>query len=149
MKLTCFGGSFLLSLFWPCWLLVAAACGLSLFAVPGLSSPAARGICFPTRDQLCVPCTGRPILNHCAARGVPTGSLWGLNEIFPQVGQKHPGLPLGRDSTVRHESESEVAHSCPTLCDPMDCSLPGSTIHGIFQARVLEWVAISFCRRSS
>ena len=35
------------------------------------------------------------------------------------------------------------------LCDPMDCSLPGSSIHGIFQARVLEWVAISFSRRSS
>ena len=42
------------------------------------------------------------------------------------------------------ESESEVAQSCLTLCDPMDCSLPGSTIHGIFQARILEWVAISF-----
>ena len=36
-------------------------------------------------------------------------------------------------------SESEVAQSCPTLCDPKDCSLPGSSIHGIFQARVLEW----------
>ena len=34
--------------------------------------------------------------------------------------------------------------SCPTLCDPMDCSLPGSSAHGIFQARVLEWVAIAF-----
>ena len=34
--------------------------------------------------------------------------------------------------------------SCPTLSDPMDCSLPGSSVHGIFQARVLEWVAISF-----
>ena len=43
----------------------------------------------------------------------------------------------------------EVAQSCPTLCDPMDCSLPGSSFHGIFQARVLEWVAISFSRRSS
>ena len=43
------------------------------------------------------------------------------------------------------ESErSEVTQSCPTLCDPMDYSLPGSSIHGIFQARVLEWVAISF-----
>ena len=41
-------------------------------------------------------------------------------------------------------SESEVAQSCPTLCDSMDCSLPGSSIHGILQARVLEWVAISF-----
>ena len=42
------------------------------------------------------------------------------------------------------ESESEVAQSCPTLCDPMDCSLPGSSVHGIFQARVLEWGAIAF-----
>ena len=44
---------------------------------------------------------------------------------------------------------SEVAQSCPTLCDPMDCSLSGSSIHGIFQAIVLEWVAISFSRVSS
>ena len=42
------------------------------------------------------------------------------------------------------ESESEVAQSCPTLCDPMDCTLPGSSVPGIFQARVLEWGAISF-----
>ena len=42
------------------------------------------------------------------------------------------------------ESESEVAQSCLTLCDPMDCSLPRSSTHGIFQARILEWVAISF-----
>ena len=39
--------------------------------------------------------------------------------------------------------------SCPTLCDPMDCSPPGSSVYGIFQARVLEWVAISFSRGSS
>ena len=45
---------------------------------------------------------------------------------------------------VKSESEGEVAQSCPTLSDPMDCSLPGSSIHGIFQARVLEWVAIGF-----
>jgi len=44
---------------------------------------------------------------------------------------------------VHEKSESEVAQSCPTLRDPMDCSLPGSSIHGIFQARVLEWVAIA------
>jgi len=42
------------------------------------------------------------------------------------------------------KSESEVAQSCPTLSDPMDCSLPGSSIHGIFQAKVLEWGAIAF-----
>ena len=44
---------------------------------------------------------------------------------------------------------SEVVQSYPTLCDPMDCSLPGSSVHGIFQARVLEWVAISFSRGSA
>ena len=47
------------------------------------------------------------------------------------------------------ECVTEVAQSCLTLCDPMDCSLPRSSIHGIFQARVLEWVVISFSRRSS
>jgi len=45
---------------------------------------------------------------------------------------------------VESESESEVTQSCPTLCDPKDCSPPGSSVHGIFQARVLEWVAIAF-----
>ena len=45
--------------------------------------------------------------------------------------------------------ERKVAQSCPTLCDPMDCSLPGFSVLGIFQARVLEWVAISFSRGSS
>ena len=44
---------------------------------------------------------------------------------------------------------SEVAQSCLTLCDRMDCSLPGSSVHGIFQATVLEWIAISFSRGSS
>ena len=43
----------------------------------------------------------------------------------------------------------EVAQSCPTLCDPMDCSLPGSSVHVIFQARILEWFAIYFSRGSS
>ena len=51
--------------------------------------------------------------------------------------------------SYRSDKTSEVAQSCLTLCHPMDCSLPGSSIHGIFQARILEWVAISFSRRSS
>ena len=42
------------------------------------------------------------------------------------------------------KSESEVAQSCPNLCDPVDCSLPGSSVHRIFQARILEWGAIAF-----
>ena len=45
---------------------------------------------------------------------------------------------------MKVKSESEVAQSCLTLSDPMDCSLPGSSVHGIFQARVLEWGAIAF-----
>ena len=61
---------------------------------------------------------------------------------------------LGDWTTIRKNYKEilwtwEVAQSCPTLCDPMDCSLPGSSDHGIFQARVLEWVAIFFSRGSS
>ena len=50
---------------------------------------------------------------------------------------------------VIHESEREVAQSRPTLCDLVDCSPPGSSVHGILQARILEWVAVSFSRGSS
>ena len=57
------------------------------------------------------------------------------------------GLPgVGHSWTTQHESESD--QSCLTLCDPMDCSPPGSSIRGIFHARELEWVAISFSRGS-
>ena len=50
---------------------------------------------------------------------------------------------------MKEKSESEVAQSFPTLNDPMDYSLPGSSIHGIFQARVLEWGAIAFSERNT
>ena len=49
-----------------------------------------------------------------------------------------------KSESGRKKSESEVAQSGPTLLDPTDCSLPGSSVHGIFQARVLEWGAIAF-----
>ena len=52
-------------------------------------------------------------------------------------------------STFTYVKWSEVTQSCPTLCDPMDCSPPGSSIRGILQARILEWAAISFSRGSS
>ena len=58
-------------------------------------------------------------------------------------------MRLLTDEWKRKKIESEVTQSCPTLCNPMDCSPPGSSIHGIFQARILEWVAIFFSRRSS
>jgi len=50
---------------------------------------------------------------------------------------------------ISFESENESTQLCPTLCDPMDSSPPGSSVHGILQARILEWVAISFSRASS
>ena len=49
---------------------------------------------------------------------------------------------------MKVKSESEVTHSSPTPSDPMDCSLPGSSVHGILQARVLEWVAIAFSEKA-
>ena len=63
-----------------------------------------------------------------------------------------PGKNTGVDchfllQCMKVKSESEVTQSCPTLSDPMDCSLPGSSIYRIFQARVLEWGAIAFSAR--
>jgi len=60
-------------------------------------------------------------------------------------------LPVPRAASVPYNlvltvNTVKIAQSCPTFCNPMDCSLPGSSVHGIFQARVLEWIAISFSR---
>ena len=72
------------------------------------------------------------------------------NKCWTGCGEKGTFLHVGNVKWYSHYEEeyevkwSEVAQSCPTLCDPMDCSLPGSIIHGVFQARVLEWVAIAF-----
>ena len=63
-------------------------------------------------------------------------------------GSYSPEYALSPLETVL-KCESEVVQSCLTLCDPMDCSLPGSSVHGLFQARVLEWISISFSRGSS
>ena len=77
----------------------------------------------------------------------------------PSKGSVHTGVEIpflgvfGKKITYRHIYLSIccclVSQSCPILCHPMDCSLPGSSIHGISQARTLEWVAISFSRGSS
>ena len=76
-------------------------------------------------------------------------------EVLPNPGikptsLKSPALAGGffNTSATWEALESEIAQSCVTLCDPMDCSLPVSFVHGIFQTRILEWVAISFSRRS-
>ena len=70
--------------------------------------------------------------------------------LLPGPGMK-PAPPPVKAQSLKHrtyQSENDVTQSCLTLCDPMDCSLPGSSVHGIFQARILEWVAISFSRRT-
>ena len=78
-----------------------------------------------------------------------------LQGIFPDpvIEPVSPGAPALQADFLQeaklHTQFSSVTQSCPTLCDPMDCSLPGSSVHGTFQAGILEWVAISFSRGSS
>ena len=67
-----------------------------------------------------------------------------LNHVTPI------SVPVATPHSAFHsEVKSEIAQSCLTLCNPVDCSPSGSSIHGILQARILEWVAISFSRGSS
>ena len=82
--------------------------------------------------QLCCVCVYLFILDEYGKMPLD----WTLKGYFS------PTRNLACDRHVK--SESEVAQSCPTVSDPMDCSLPGSSVHGIFQARVLQWVAIAF-----
>ena len=81
----------------------------------------------------------RPVLQALTCLcvcSVPRPPLCRFVSLLPQA--------VHRTVNTVNQKESEVARSCPTLSDPMDCSLPGSSIHGIFQARVLEWGAIAF-----
>ena len=74
-----------------------------------------------------------------------------VHQVIDAIQLSHPLLsssPALNLSQHQKESESEVTQSCLTLCNPMDCSPPGSSIHGIFQARILEWIAILFSRAS-
>ena len=91
------------------------------------------------------------------SRGVISSSICNFNNSRVDgspPGSPVPGILQARTRVGCHfllqcmkvKSESEVAQSCPTLSDPMDCSLPGSSIHGIFQARVLEWGAVAFSK---
>ena len=97
------------------------------------------------------------------ALGRPRGMVWGgrrkegsgwrihvyLWQIHFDVWQNQYNIVKFKNKFFFFKSESEVTQSCPTLSDPMDCSLSGSSVHGIFQARVLEWVAIAFSSKIS
>ena len=86
-------------------------------------------------------------------RKIPWGREWLCTPVFlPGESQGQRSL-AGYCLRVRHNWATNTftftAQSCPTLCNPMDCSPPGSSVHEVFQARILEWVAISFSRGSS
>ena len=84
-----------------------------------------------------------PLISASTAVKVTCKSVFPLN-LFQIEGRAdlsfHPYLLLSYAAAAA----AKLLQSCPTLCDPMNCSLPGSSLHGILQARVLEWVAISF-----
>ena len=80
------------------------------------------------------------LLGICPTQGQNPGLLHWQEDSLPLSHLGSPVLPL---------CVCEVTQSCPTLCNPMDCSPTGSSVHGILQARILEWVAISFSRESS
>ena len=81
----------------------------------------------------------------CSIKPLGHSVLWGGK----REKARREGRKLERQCVCVCVRACSVAQSCPTLCDPMDCSLPGSSVHGIFPARILEWVAISSSRASS
>ena len=88
--------------------------------------------------------------SHSCTLGWESSFLFCIPLLCPVLVLKDGGYSEERNEEVwGWKSESEVAQSCPTLCHPMDCSPPGSSVHGILLARILEWGAIAFSRRSS
>ena len=90
----------------------------------------------------------KPRIYRCFFLTRKPSSRWLSNLCLPLLSQMF-SVPVIELRQIPSDQVSEVAQSCPILCDPMDYSLPCSSIRGILQARVLEWVAISFSRGSS
>ena len=125
---------------------------LEISGVPFLCSLLLFGFLFCRLEQTLQPQIPYTVMHTATAKsfqscltlcdpidGSPPGSTWWSWDS--------PGKNTGVGchfflQCMKVKSESEVVQSCPTLRDPMDCSLPGSSIHGIFQARVLEWVPL-------
>ena len=107
-----------------------------------------NSLCFYTCDHIKIGCC------CCQCTSVVSDSVWPHRRQPTRL--PHPWDSPGKNTGVgchyllqcmKVKSEGEVAQLCLTLRDPMDRSLPGSSIHGIFQARVLEWVAIAFSKK--
>ena len=116
------------------------------------------------RDDCAVSAYNLPQSQLCYRRSHPLLVMgWAESALVQPHGRQPTRLPGLWDSSGKNtgvgchclfqcmkvKSESEVAQSCSTLCDPMDCSPPGSSAHGIFQATVLEWGAIAFSNVSA
>ena len=114
--------------------------------------PGWRRVCGRMAESICCP----PETQHCYLAIVKSSHSVVSDSVRPHRWQPNrllcPWDSPGKNTRVgchfllqcmKVKSESEVTQSCPTLSDPMDCSLPGSSVHGIFQARVLEWGAIA------
>ena len=123
----------------------------SVVVAHGLSCFTACGVLLDQESNLC--------LLHChvdssppSQQGSPIRVFWATSALFRLsfLLNKYPGVGfLDHRVCVCVCVCVLVAQSCLTLCDPMDCSPPGSSVHGILQARILEWVAISLSRESS
>ena len=85
-----------------------------------------------------------------SSRGSSRPRDWSCFSCGSCISRQRGSLPLAPPGKPLASSEWEIgAHFCPTLCDPMDCGLPCSSVHGVLQARILEWVTISFSKGSS
>ena len=93
-----------------------------------------------------VSCIVRRVLYHCTTTEIPFFHFLRMSCLHGGCGDM-AGLLRSRRSPTCVRAMS--LQSCPTPCDPMDCNPPGSSVHGLLQARTLEWVAISFSRGSS
>ena len=115
---------------------VVAGCGLLLLALRHVGSQ------LPTRDQTCIRFIGRWSLNHWTTREVP---------VCLELSSGDSNTPSRKRTTVQNAVCMCVKslQSCLTLCNPMDCSLPGPSVHESLQARILEWVAVPSSRESS
>ena len=111
----------------------------------GLSCP---DFCYKSMRILCIHshrCERSKSKNIILIKGLPFGNSSGIHR-FPKV--RYIRLYSVKINIMKG-SDMVVIQSCPTLCNPMDCSPPGSSVQGILQARILEWVAISFSKESS